>query len=268
MAEACRSEYGWSQRDMAKLSGIPLNSYLRYIKKSSEPRRYRYPIRLSSEDIETIYQTENFALYRKQHNVYLAAAVRCSTRENVYLLSSYTPVIRAVVNVLGLIDTAGYHMTSTLKVTAPTGEPQGTLMHHIAAGFYSIRLDFLIGKRVRFRKRKDTDGIYDYRLSNAWFPEIEYLCAFPPVYIDRFGDDIVIYREDQELTTVTDYSRNMFSILNTYDDLALLDIFDQENAEKVMEKTYGIRYGEFIALSVHMIQKLMQRVEKLETAQK
>lgn len=54
----------------------------------------------------------------------------------------------------------------------------------------------------------------------------------------------------------------------TYDDLALLDIFDQENAEKVMEKTYGIRYGEFIALSVHMIQKLMQRVEKLETAQK
>lgn len=54
----------------------------------------------------------------------------------------------------------------------------------------------------------------------------------------------------------------------TYNDLALLDIFDQENAEKVMEKTYGIRYGEFIALSVHMIQMLMQRVEKLETAQK
>lgn len=50
----------------------------------------------------------------------------------------------------------------------------------------------------------------------------------------------------------------------TYSDLALLNIFNQENAEKVMEKTYGIRYGELIALSVHMIQKLQYEVDSLK----
>lgn len=221
---------------MAKITGIPLTSYLRYIKRLNEPRKYRYPARLSGEDIETIYQTENFALYRRQHNVYLAAAVRCHVQEKVYLLSPYTPVIKAVVKVLGLIDTAGYRMTSTLEITDPNGEPQGTLMHHIAADFFSIRLDFLIGKRVRFRRRKDADGVYDYRLCNVWFPEIEYLCDFPPVYIDHFGDDIFIYREDKELTTVTDYSRNMFTILNTYP----VHPEARDKREKVyVDKTHG-----------------------------
>lgn len=185
IAEACRNEYGWSQNDMAKLTKISVNAYLRYVKKLSEPRKYRHPARLSGEDVETIYQTGDFALYRRQHNVYLAAAVRCKTKENIYLLSPYTPVIKAVVKVLGLIDTAGYRMTSTLEITAPNGELHGTLMHHIAAGFFSIRLDFLIGKRVRFRKRKNADGIYDYRLCNVWFPGMEYLSPYQPVHIDR-----------------------------------------------------------------------------------
>ena len=201
---------------MVELTGIPYSTYHRYASRKLKADRYRY-IERYSEEVEPIFQVKKFFLYRKDRRLYLAAALmgQCG-KERTYLLSNYPEVVKAIINILGHVAAGDYLMTSSLDITTRDREPRGCLMHHIAASVYSLRPDFLLTKKIRFRQRITSTGEYDYRVGSVYFPELEYLCGTAPVLIDRYGEEIQIWRDDLNLATVTDYSPDMMKLLQTY----------------------------------------------------
>lgn len=178
--------------------------------------RYQH-IERYGEEVEPVFQVKKFFLYRKERRLYLSAAVRGRKgKERTYLLSNYPEVVKATIGVLGQVAAGNYLMTSKLDIVTPDMDSRGCLMHHIAASVYSLRPDFLLTKKIRFRQRITSTGEYDYRVSNVYFPELEYLCGTAPVSVERYGDEIQIFRDGLSMTTVTDYSRDMMRILKTY----------------------------------------------------
>jgi hypothetical protein len=86
------------------------------------------------------------------------------------------------------------------------------------AQFYGLSTDQLIEYKPRFGKLRLPDGRYDYRLDNAYIPEIEYLDLGKPLKIDHIGNEIYVVRESVSVhqTTIYDYSKYFWEIINKY----------------------------------------------------
>jgi hypothetical protein len=147
----------------------------------------------------------------------LAVALRSRlNKEKIYVLDDLPPVIKAVISVMGLVANGGYKITPRLRISDPGGKPCGELMHRIVSAVYGVRLDMLVDKEIRFNHRLLPDGRYNYKLGNVWFPQIEFLDDGKPTKIDKVGNEIHIFREELQQTTIYDYRKGFWALINKY----------------------------------------------------
>ena len=244
LAEECRFVYGWGLDDMREITGVSIAHYaacqriLRSgnadVQKAYKEGKYsshgalmvlknpallNYPRlgALVDSGAEVIFQFAKFALYRAADELCLAS-MNPRKQERVYVLTDIPCIVQEVIRVLGLVRLGEYHMSPGLAIRDNTGVTCGTLMHHMAARLYGVRLKDLCARKIRFNERVRSDGKYNFQINNVWFHGIDHMCGFRPLLIDRVGDwkEIELFRQELQQTTILSYTKTMWKLVNTY----------------------------------------------------
>lgn len=244
-----RKTEGWYSCDrVMNLVGVPsttFNRYLQVIRANNDEIYHRvatgklrvtmaadllkqmdYPFRnrLERMGASIIYIGSRHVIYEYRQCCYLGIAYPAKERNNELKVAHYLEKLYRIDNEPYAVDTIiklindGYSIGKTLLVRTPDRKPAGTLRHYIYATYHKAELTQILSETVGFDSKViQMNNLMDLRISNLRGPLDK---AVPPISgwtaVMRRGKDIVITRKADGLVTYTDFSPELYRVLNDY----------------------------------------------------
>lgn len=188
---------------------------------------YPFRDRLERMGASIIYIGSRYVIYEYRQGCYFGIAYPANRRNSNSLKAEYLERLyridkesHAVNTIISLIR-EGYSIGKTLLVRTPEGKSAGSLRHYIYAAFHNVEPSRILNERVSFDFNStysaEMRNVMDLRISNLRGPLDK---TIPPISgktaVMRRGKDIVITRKADGLVTYTDYSPELYRVLNDY----------------------------------------------------
>lgn len=250
-AEDRKSERWYSCDRVMNLVGVPsttFNRYLQVIRANNDEIYHRvatgklrvtmaadllkqmdYPFRnrLERMGASIIYIGSRHVIYEYHQCCYLGIAYPAKERNNELKVAHYLEKLYRIDNEPYAVDTIiklindGYSIGKTLLVRTPDRKPAGTLRHYIYAAYHKADLNLILNERVELDFNSaystGTETLMDLRISNLSGPLDKTVVPISGwTAVMRRGKDIVITRKAGGLVTYTDFSPELYRVLNDY----------------------------------------------------